>query len=252
MVSRRAVDSPQDASQPIQQAPDSDASLPPDQPAGTSADASQPGVLRKAWDTWTSRPENNAAMINFGLQLMQPIGPGQSRLGHWGEAIGAGAEASSRNVAEQQTREETERKADLAERKAQVEEERGSAYSEYMRNRNIQDKFGTQRLLKQQGDWNRWRTGKDVTEDLMNPGRSNDTTVNLIRQSTGRKDLTKSQILNDPALASMAERIIKGEGGGGGAPGVQEGATATGPGGTRIIFQGGRWQPLATTPPDEE
>jgi hypothetical protein len=252
MVKKYATDSPQDPNQPVQQAPDNDATLAPDQPAGTSADASQKPTLSKMWDNWTSRPENNAALINFGLQLMQPIGPGQSRLGHWGEAIGAGAEASGRNVAEQQAREETERKADLAERAAQVSEEKAGAYSEYMRNRLTQDKYGTQQLLKKQGDWNRWRTGKDVTEDLINPGRSNDTTVNLIRQATGRKDLTKAQILADPALAGMAERIVKGEGGGGATGGVQEGQTATGPGGSRIIFQGGRWQPLATTPPDEE
>ena len=252
MVKRYAADSPQDANQPVQAAPNNDASLPQDQ-QGVSSDVSQQGPLRKLWEGWTSRPENNAALINFGLQMMQPIGPGQSRFGHFGEALGAGAEASQRNVAEQQSRSETERKADLAERAAQVGEEKGAAYSEYMRNRLTQDKYGTQQLLKKQADWNRWRTGKDVTEDLMNPGRSNDTTVNLIRQATGRKDLTKSQILADPALASMAERTIKGEGGGGGAGGgIKEGDTATGAGGARIIFRGGRWQPLETTPPEEE
>jgi hypothetical protein len=252
MVKYRAADSPQGANQPIQQAPDSDASLPPDQPAGTSADASQPGVLRKAWDTWTSRPENNAAMINFGLQLMQPIGPGQSRLGHWGEAIGAGAEASGRNVAAQEERAEVERKADLAERAAQVGEERGAAYSEYMRNRAVQDRYGTQQLLKKQADWNRWRTGKDVTEDLINPGRSNDTTVNLIRQATGRKDLTKAAILADPALSRMAEQFVKGEGGGGGDT-TPVGATATNPNtGQKKVYRGGGVWTDVTAPPEEE
>jgi hypothetical protein len=95
-------------------------------PQGQATDMSQQGNLRKAWDSWTSRPENNAAMINFGLQLMQPIAPGQSRLGHYAEAIGAGAEGSSRNVAAQEERAKEEAKQEIAEREeARKETETG-------------------------------------------------------------------------------------------------------------------------------
>jgi hypothetical protein len=79
--------------------------LPQDAAPGQAKDMSQQGNLRKAWDAWTSRPENNAALINFGLNLMQPIQPGQSKLGHWAESVGAGAEASGRNVTEQRKQE---------------------------------------------------------------------------------------------------------------------------------------------------
>lgn len=187
-----------------------DPTLPEDQP-GVSTDASDRGNIRKMWDVWTSRPENNAAMINFGLQLLQPIAPGQSRVGHFAEAVGGGAEALQRNVAAQQERELAEQKADLAERGMATKEQEGAAYSQYMRNRNTADKLGTQRLLRAQADWNKWRTSAMKPDDLIT-GAQPDTTVAIIREKTGNKTLTKSQILQDPALSRMAESIVKGEG----------------------------------------
>lgn len=180
-------------------------------PPGVSSDASQPSALRQMWDSWTSRPENNAAMINFGLQLMQPLAPGQTQLGHFAQAVGAGGEASSRNVAQEQERAKQESELDLKERAQTVREEEGSAYSQYMRNRNTTDKMGTQRLLRAQADWNKWRLGAQKPDDLVS-GQQPDTTVTILRERTGNKTLTKAQILQDPALSRMAESIIKGEG----------------------------------------
>lgn len=218
----------------------------PTAPAGQSSDASQKSTLGNMWDAWTSKPENNAAMINFGLAMMSPRSPGETGLGHFAQAVGAAGEGSTANVKAQEERETRAEASDLAERKAEVEEERGSAYSQYMRNRNTVDKIGMQQALRQQSEWNKWRNGKESQEDLLNPGMSNDTTVNRLRAETGKKGLTKSQILADPALSTRAEQIIKGQsiGGGGVSSGPQEGATATGPDGARVILRGGQWVPL--------
>lgn len=66
----------------------------------SSADASKSGV-RAAWDQWTSKPENNAALLQFGIAMMQPRAQGQSSVGQFGNAIGEAGEASTRNVAAQ-------------------------------------------------------------------------------------------------------------------------------------------------------
>jgi hypothetical protein len=204
-----ASDSPLDPSQPAGQA--ADATLPQDVRPGQAVDASQQSSLGKLWSAWTSRPENNAAMINFGLQLMQPRAPGQSALGAWAQAVGAGAEASQRNVAAEEARQQEEQKMGLAERKVASEEELSKAHSQYYLTRNTADKLSLRRLGKADADWNRWRMGKDSINDLMDPTITNDTTTNVIRKMTGKKDLTKSQILLDPALSNMAERMIRGE-----------------------------------------
>jgi hypothetical protein len=86
-------------------------------PAPQAEDESTPSNLRKAWDVWTSHPSNNAAMLQFGINMLQPRQAGQSGLGQFGGAIGAGAEASTRNLAE----EEALRKEQEAERIKQEE-----------------------------------------------------------------------------------------------------------------------------------
>lgn len=66
----------------------------------SSADASKGGV-RKAWDAFTSKPENNAALIQFGIAMMQPRTQGQSSFGQLGNAVGSAGEASTANLAAQ-------------------------------------------------------------------------------------------------------------------------------------------------------
>jgi hypothetical protein len=114
----------------LRSAPDNDATLPQDTPAGTAVDASQKPTLSKLWDNWTSRPENNAAMINFGLNLMQPKYPGETGLSHFANAIGAGAEASSRNIGEQEARAKTEEEEGLKEQEAARKERETNIYGE--------------------------------------------------------------------------------------------------------------------------
>lgn len=80
-----------------------------------SADASKGGV-RAAWDEFSSKPENNAALIQFGIAMMQPRPQGQSSLGQFGNAIGYAGEASSGNIAAQN--QEKDREAQRMERES--------------------------------------------------------------------------------------------------------------------------------------
>ena len=62
---------------------------------GPSHDASQAshGGLMKEWNSWLEQPGNQAALVTAGLNMMQPIGVGQSVLGHIARAVGKGGEA---------------------------------------------------------------------------------------------------------------------------------------------------------------
>lgn len=83
-----------------------------------SSDNSKSGV-RAAWDAFTSRPENNAALLQFGISMLQPRATNQTSLGQFGQAIGEAGEASSRNIAAQN--QELDREAQRAERLSTAE-----------------------------------------------------------------------------------------------------------------------------------
>ena len=73
-------------------------------PAAPSQDNSQPDYAG-AWKSWITNPENRASMMQMGIALMQPIGLGQTPIGHFGQALGQGGEAADR-VREQGNRDE--------------------------------------------------------------------------------------------------------------------------------------------------
>lgn len=83
----------------------------------------QPG----SWTDWMTKPENQAAFIQMGAALMQPIGFGQTMSGHVGQAIGEGGEALTRNQAVQRAESKDARAADIEERKVATLEERAAA-----------------------------------------------------------------------------------------------------------------------------
>lgn len=66
----------------------------------------EPAQAAGQWDDFLQRPGNRQALLQIGLQLMQPMAQGQTVAGQVGQAIGAGGEAVDRNEA-----------SDLAERK---------------------------------------------------------------------------------------------------------------------------------------
>ena len=52
--------------------------------------------LGDQWKTFLSQPGNAAAAIQFGIKAMQPVSPGQSIMGHIGNALGSAGEAKQR------------------------------------------------------------------------------------------------------------------------------------------------------------
>src|SRR3954467_9476029 len=85
---------------------------------GGSEDASKPG-FQKAWNAWTSKPENNAALLQFGISMLQPRAPGQSGIGSIANAIGDAGGAAGR-VQETQRAEDLQ-EANIADKEAQRE-----------------------------------------------------------------------------------------------------------------------------------
>lgn len=70
-------------------------------PQGTSppseeAPTSKAPSLGGQWKEFLSQPGNAAAMVQFGIKAMQPIAPGQSLMGHLGNAVGAAGEAKQK------------------------------------------------------------------------------------------------------------------------------------------------------------
>jgi hypothetical protein len=69
--------------------------------------------LASRWQQWIDNPGNRAALIQTGLALSQPISAGQNVLGHVGQAVGQGGEASDRIRRQGLEEEELASKQDL-------------------------------------------------------------------------------------------------------------------------------------------
>lgn len=63
-----------------------------------------PDLAPGGWRAWVSRPENRAALVQAGIQMLQPLGVGENFLGRAGQSIGAGMEARDRVVKGQEER----------------------------------------------------------------------------------------------------------------------------------------------------
>jgi hypothetical protein len=85
--------------------------------AFTGQSVVEPAQAASQWDDWLQRPGNRTALLQMGLQMMQPVGIGQTVGGHIAQSIGAGGEA----VARQETSDLKERVADA---KMQAADER--------------------------------------------------------------------------------------------------------------------------------
>lgn len=70
----------------------------------------QQGDLATRWRGFLADPESRASLMQFGLQLSQPVALGQNTLGHIGQAVGAGGEAATRVRAEDRLEAESARK----------------------------------------------------------------------------------------------------------------------------------------------
>lgn len=59
----------------------------------------EPAEAQGQWDDWLQRPGNRSALLQMGLQMMQPVGIGQTVGGHIAQSVGAGGEAVARQEA---------------------------------------------------------------------------------------------------------------------------------------------------------
>lgn len=105
--------------------------------------------LRDRWHNWIEEPGNREFLLQTSLNLMQPISPGQSILGHVGQSIGYGEQARLRgqegDLSEEDLlykrsqseleadRQEAERQArlKLLERQVRVSEQNAKSLEEY-------------------------------------------------------------------------------------------------------------------------
>lgn len=78
--------------------------------------------LVDSWRGWLAKPENRAGLVQFGLQMMQPIGAGQTPIGHAAEAAGAGFEAHDVNLVERAKAASEQQQQSLEERKVAAQE----------------------------------------------------------------------------------------------------------------------------------
>ena len=69
----------------------------------------QQGELAEQWKGWLT-PSNRAALMQFGVSLMQPVGLGQTSMGHFGQALGRGGEAAARVGKQDLAEQELQRK----------------------------------------------------------------------------------------------------------------------------------------------
>lgn len=89
------------------------------QPENQAPAQSAGSDLAGQWRSWIDAPGNRAALLQFGISLMQPMGYGQNALGHVGQALGSAGEAVQRQRGQQLKEEEAASKMDL--RAAQAE-----------------------------------------------------------------------------------------------------------------------------------
>lgn len=173
-----------------------------------SGDSSKSG-LRKAWDAYTSRPENNAALLQFGIAMMQPRAPGQSGIGSVANAIGEGAQASERNVAVQRAEEEATSKRSMEEAKtaattsnAESTRMNATAYGRQVDNSLPGGKTALSGMLRQQADFRKW-----LAKPEDNIGLTTDPIVTAIQKQFPEVK-SKGDLLNNPRALSAARQLF--------------------------------------------
>lgn len=175
----------------------------------SSQDASKPG-FQKAWNAWTSKPENNAALLQFGISMLQPRAPGQSGIGSIANAIGDAGGAAGR-VQETQRAEDLQ-EANIADREAQRENQaslaaskniEANAYDYAARNKTPVGGGGLSGLLRVQQDFRKWLVKPEDTT-----GMSVDPIVGAISK-TFPHIKTKADLLNDQAAMAAARRLFE-------------------------------------------
>lgn len=173
----------------------------------SSQDASKPG-FQKAWSAWTSKPENNAALLQFGISMLQPRSPGQSAVGAFANSIGSAGEASGRVTAQQRL---DENQTALEEDKAAQRENQATvagsgrinanAYKTAVDNQVAGGGKGTSSTLRMQQGFRSWLVKPEDTT-----GMNADPVLGAVQKQFPNIK-TKADLLADPAAKAAALRI---------------------------------------------
>lgn len=111
------------------------------------------------WKNWMANEGNRAALMQFGIAMMQPVGLGQTPLGHVGQAIGSVGELGTRREEAERKERELSSKEELRGAQAQVAEARagaagagaGAAATRAAHQRDVlefqRQRYGTQALI---------------------------------------------------------------------------------------------------------
>lgn len=219
---------------------------------GQSSDQSKSGV-RQAWEQFSAKPENNAALLQFGLAMLQPRAPGQSGIGQFANAVGQGAEASQRNVAIQEGQNEAEFTRGIKGREAGARETTAQAYADQVK-QGAGGKGGLNGTLKVQADFRKW-----LAKPEDNTGLSSDPIVSAIgKQFPDVK--SKADLLGNPQALRAAQQLFgaqvatpEGDDGEAGTPSPVAPAAPASPSGGKIVYDKAgkayRWDGVQGHPP---
>jgi hypothetical protein len=86
---------------------------PPEQSPGPDTGAGQQNSVFDRWNSWIDKPGNRAAMMQFGIAMLQPMQPGESLLSHGANALGYAGEAENRVEQEAELRQQRESQEEL-------------------------------------------------------------------------------------------------------------------------------------------
>jgi hypothetical protein len=168
---------------------------------------SQQSGLKRAWDSWTSRPENNAALMNFGLSMMNPA-PGNF-LSNVGYGLGAAAEGMSANVKKQEERQQYEEGMALKEEEQARKERETDIYGQSVRQAGARAAAGGITPVKM---WQaRIKAQMDFDKQLDAPGTGMGDTMweELSKQKYPGKFKNKFEYKNSPEYQRDREAYIK-------------------------------------------
>lgn len=177
-------------------------------PSTQATDASKTPI-HDAWNAWTSSPANNAALLQFGIAMLQPRAPGQSGIGAAANAVAEGGGAAGRVVANQNAEDlaastEEDRKATTAAKTSNAASTAKNADA-YARQVELAGNKtgGASGALKIQTDFRKWLAKPEDTTGL-----SADPIVGAISKQFPEIK-TKADLLANPAANAAAFRLFQ-------------------------------------------
>lgn len=172
-------------------------------PGDTQSTNNSQSKVRQAWDAWSSDPANNAFLLQTGLALLQPRSPGQSGIGQFANAIGQGAEASSRNTSERESEAQSRETLRLKGEEAKARTTTANAYADSVKQNAAGSSDGTKGALALQKAYRQWLAKPEDTT-----GSTTDPIVGAISKKFPHIK-SKADLLADPAASAEAFRLFK-------------------------------------------